>query len=59
MVSNFIVQHNLSISLADHLGQLFKNIFTDIQITSFYACAKTKHSALSTKRFNHIITSEL
>ena len=51
MVSNFIVQHNLSISLADHLGQLFKNIFTDIQITSFYACAKTKTFCIINKAF--------
>ena len=42
MVSSFIVEHNLSISVADHLGQLFKNIFPDSQIASSYACAKTK-----------------
>ena len=42
MVSSFIVEHNLSISAADHLGQLFKNIFPDSQIASSYACARTK-----------------
>ena len=51
MVSNFIVQHNLSISVADHLGQLFKNIFPDSQIASSYACAKTKTFCIINKAF--------
>ena len=51
MVSNFIVQHNLSISVADHLGQFYKNIFPDSQIASSYTCAKTKTFCIINKAF--------
>ena len=51
MVSNITVQHNLSISAADHLGQLFKNIFPDSQIASSYACSKTKTFCIINKAF--------
>ena len=51
MVSNFIVQHNLSISVADHLDQLFKNIFPDSQIASSYACPKIKTFCIINKAF--------
>ena len=37
MVSNFIVQHNLSISVADHRSQLFLKKFPDSQI-AFFLC---------------------
>jgi hypothetical protein len=46
MVTNFIVQHNLPIATADHLGHLFKNIFPDSKIASSYSCAKTKTFAI-------------
>ena len=29
MVTNFLIQHNLPLATADHLGPLFKNIFSD------------------------------
>ena len=45
-VTNFIVQHNLPIATADHLGHLFKNIFPDSKIASSYSCAKTKTFAI-------------
>ena len=51
MVSKFIVQHNVSILVADHLGQLFKNIFPDSQIACSYACAKSKTFCIINKAF--------
>ena len=51
MVSNVIVQHNLSISVADHLDQLFKNIFPDSPIACSYACTKTKTFCIINKAF--------
>ena len=51
MVSNFTVQHNLSISVDGHLGQLFKKIFPNSQIASSYACAKTKTFCIINKAF--------
>ena len=51
MVSNFIVRHNLSISAADHISQLFKNVFPDSQIASSYAQAKTKIFCIINKAF--------
>ena len=51
MVSNFIVQHNLSISAADHISQLFKNVFPDSLIASSYARAKTKIFCIINKAF--------
>ena len=46
MVTNFLVQHNLPIATADHLGPLFKAIFPDSQIASKYAAARTKTTAI-------------
>ena len=41
MVTNFIVQHKLPIATADHLAQLFKNLFPNSKIAASYAKAKT------------------
>lgn len=46
MVTNFLVQHNLPIATADHLGPLFRSIFPDSQIASKYSSARTKTSAI-------------
>ena len=51
MVTNFIVQHNLPIATADHLAQLFKNVFPDSKIAASYASAKTKTFAIINKAF--------
>ena len=32
--SNFLIQHNLPIATADHLGLLFKQVFPDSKIAS-------------------------
>ena len=46
MVTNFLIQHNLPIATADHLGPLFKEIFPDSSIASSYSCGRTKTSAI-------------
>ena len=46
MVTNFLVQHNLPLATADHMGPLFKAIFPDSKIASLYASGRTKTSAI-------------
>ena len=41
--TNFTVQHNLPIATADHLAQLFKNVFPDSKIAASHASAKIKN----------------
>ena len=45
-VTNFLIQHNLPIATADHLGPLFKEIFPDSSIASSYSCGRTKTAAI-------------
>ena len=49
MVTNFLVQHNLPLATADHLGPLFKTIFPDSKIAKLYACGRTKTGAIINK----------
>ena len=46
MVTNFLVQHNLPLATADHMGPLFKAIFPDSKIASSYAPGQTKTPAM-------------
>ena len=46
MITNSLVQHNLQIATADHLGPLFKEIFPDSKIAAAYASGCTKTSAI-------------
>ena len=41
-----IVEHNLPVALADHLGALFKDIFSDSDIAKKYACGSTKMTCI-------------
>ena len=45
-VTNFLMQDNLPIATADHLGPLFKQIFPDSSIASLYSCGRTKTAAI-------------
>ena len=49
MVTNFLIQHNLPLATAGHLGPLFKSIFPDSNIAKSYACGRTKTSAIINK----------
>ena len=41
-MTNFMVENNLSIAVADKYGPLFRNMSPDSQIAKPYQCAKTK-----------------
>ena len=49
MITNFLIQHNLPIATAGHLGPLFKTIFPDSKIAQSYACSATKTAAIMNK----------
>ena len=41
-----IVQNNLPLATADHLGPLYKDMFSDSKLVSSYAYGRTKTSRL-------------
>ena len=45
-VTNFLIQHNLPLATADHLGPLFKHIFPDSKIAPKYSSGRTKTTAI-------------
>ena len=51
IVSNFLVQLNLPLVTADHLGPLFRNIFPESKIASAYSSARTKTTAIVNETF--------
>ena len=53
MMTQFIVEHNLPISAADHMTHLFPAMFPDSKIASQFACKRTK-----TTHLIHEITGE-
>ena len=46
-VTNFLVQHNLPLATADHLGPLIKSIFPDSKIAQSYGCARQKTATIN------------
>jgi hypothetical protein len=46
MFTNFIIEHNLPISVADHAGPLFRRMFSDSECAKRYGCARTKTTAI-------------
>jgi hypothetical protein len=40
-ITNLLIQHNKSLSLSDHLGPMFLDIFPDSDIAKSYSCART------------------
>ena len=41
-VENALVEHNIPLAITDHLGPLFKGIFTESEIAKNYTSGKTK-----------------
>ena len=41
LFSNFIIEHNLPIAIADHAGDLFRSMFPDSDIAKNYKSART------------------
>jgi hypothetical protein len=46
MFSNFLVEHNLPLSVADKMGPLFRTMFPDSAIAKKYGCGRTKTTAI-------------
>jgi hypothetical protein len=46
LAAKFIVEHNLPISVSDHLGPLFRQMFPDSTIAKNYASAHTKTNCI-------------
>ena len=42
----FIVEHNLPLNCADHVGSLLRKMFPENEIAKKYSCARTKTSAI-------------
>ena len=51
MVTNFLVQHNISLATSDHLTSLFKEVFPDSKIAKRYAASRTKTMAIINESF--------
>ena len=45
-MANFLVEHNIPLSVTDHLSPLFKNIFPDSAIAKGYGSARTKTTCI-------------
>lgn len=45
-IASFIVEHNLSVRVADHLTQLIKSVSLDSEITPQISCGRTKCSSI-------------
>ena len=39
---NFLTEHNIPISVADHAGPLFRNMFSDSPLAKKFGCGRTK-----------------
>ena len=46
LVTDFLVEHNLSMAVADSLGPLFKKAFPDSKTAKQYHCRATKTSCI-------------
>jgi hypothetical protein len=46
LFTNYLVEHNIAISAADHAGPLVKKMFPDSKIAKSFKCARTKATAL-------------
>ena len=46
LFTNFLVEHNVPLSVADHFGPLLKKMCPDSEIAKKYACARTKTGSI-------------
>lgn len=47
LMTNFLIEHNLPISMSDHITPLMKAMFPDSSIASSYSCKQTKSSFIT------------
>lgn len=62
LFTNFLVEHNISIAVAEHTGPLFRKMFPDSAIAKQYSCSRTKTSHVITCLANNdadLLTSKL
>lgn len=45
----FLIEHNIPLSCADHIGSLLRKIFPKDEIAKNYSCARTKTSAIASE----------
>jgi len=57
-MSILLAQHNIPLSLADHLSLMIRNVF-DGDVTKGYACAKTKTSCILNGAVSPLLKNEL
>lgn len=46
LFTEFIIEHNLPISVADHASKLFPKMFPDSKISAKYSCGRSKSGAV-------------
>lgn len=47
LMTQFIIEHNLPMAVADHLSSLMKKMFPDSKIAEKFACRRTKTTAIA------------
>ena len=58
LFKKFVVEHNLPLTVCDHAGDLFQQMFPDSKIATKFACASSKASIV-TKCLAEDITNEV
>ena len=57
--SGFLVEHELSLTTADHTAKLFRNMFPDSKIVNKYRCGRTKTTHILAGAVSKQITCDL
>ena len=57
LMTNFIVEHNLPISVADHMSDLIKRMCPDSKIAKQYQCKRTKTTHIVHAMAEDVISS--
>ena len=57
MVTNFIIEHNLPVSVSDHMTELLKQICPDSAIAKKYQCKRTKTTHIVQEMARDVIKS--
>ena len=58
-MANYLVQHNIPLAVADHLGPLLRDIFPDSDIAKGYRSARTKTTCIINGSLAPYFKSEL
>ena len=47
LFNKFVVEHNLPLTVCDHVSDLFRQMFPDLKIATKFACASSKASIVT------------